>query len=94
MSFLRFKNGEVHAPVDALTDGPHIQWNHIDGPLMTWCGELHWLTWGERFRIHFGIATPRSIALERWPHLGAKHKVYKRLGDLPPKTTVRIERED
>lgn len=87
---LRFKNGEVHAPVNGITDAPRVQWNHCDGPLMTWCGELHWLTWGERLRIALGFATERDIAYRRWPHLAKLHTTYKRLGDLPDTMTVRV----
>lgn len=87
---MRFKNGDVHVSVDAVSEAPHVQWNHIDGPLMTWCGEMHWLTWGERLRIWLCISNVRSIAYKRWPHLAKLHTTYKRLGDLPPTTTVRI----
>lgn len=87
---LRFKDGGTYVPVGAVADAPHVQWKHIDGPLMTWCGELHWLTWGERLRIALGFATVRDIACKRWPHLAKLHATYKRLGELPPTTTVRV----
>ncbi|MDB5606671.1 MAG: hypothetical protein JWP25_3571 [Bradyrhizobium sp.] len=35
---------------------PHINWNHIDGPLLRTsdCG-LHWLTYLERIQFFFGL---------------------------------------
>ena len=68
----------VSVPVEAITAGPHVTWEHIDGPLMSWAGQLHWLTWRERLRIFFRRATVDQIACERWPHLAtirAKHSV-------------------
>lgn len=37
---------------------PHIQWSHIDGPLLH-CrdGSLHWLTLLERLWLRIGITT-------------------------------------
>lgn len=37
---------------------PYIDWLHPDGPLLT-CrnGELHWLSYFERFKIRFGYLT-------------------------------------
>jgi hypothetical protein len=87
---LRFKDGGVYVSVDEVAAAPHVQWNHIDGPLMIWCGELHWLTWRERLCIALGIATERDVAYRRWPHLAKLHTTYKRLGELPPATTVRL----
>lgn len=87
---MRWKNGETFVSVDDVSAAPHVVWKHIDGPLMTWCGEMHWLTWRERIRIALGLATERTIAYERWPHLAKLHTTYKRLGDLPPTTTVRV----
>lgn len=41
---------------------PHINWSHIDGPLLYRSdGQLHWLTWGERFRLSFGLANIYDI---------------------------------
>ena len=56
-------------PIAAITDGPNVQWNHIDGPLLTWAGELHWLTWRERFSLLFRRSTIDAIASARFPHL-------------------------
>lgn len=34
---------------------PRVQWNHIDGPLMTRRDQsLKWLTWRERFMLWIG----------------------------------------
>lgn len=35
---------------------PHIQWNHIDGPLL-YCrdGSIHWLTLLERLYLKIGL---------------------------------------
>lgn len=60
---------EVGVPNEAITGGPFVTWRHIDGPLMHWAGEMHWLTWRERFRIWIGRATVDQIACERWPYL-------------------------
>ncbi len=62
----------VGVPNKAITDGPHVQWNHIDGPLMTWAGGLHWLTWRERFRVFwFGVDEVDRIAIKRFPRRAA-----------------------
>jgi hypothetical protein len=87
---LRFKDGGVYVPAEEVAEPPHVVWNHIDGPLMTWCGELHWLTWRERFRIWAGLSTVRDVAHKRWPHLAKLNSTYKRLGELPSTTTVRV----
>jgi hypothetical protein len=56
-------------PNEAITRGPHVQWNHVDGPLMSWAGEIHWLTVGQRIRVALGMATVDEIACTRWPYL-------------------------
>lgn len=70
--------GDAHlsVPVSEVTSGPHVQWRHIDGPLMTWAGEMHWLTWQERLRVFFGRATVDQIACERWPHLAKLREIH------------------
>jgi hypothetical protein len=42
--------------------GPHIQWNHIDGPLLC-CrdGTLHWLTMAERLWMRLGLTTLEQL---------------------------------
>ncbi len=59
----------VAVPNEAITDGPDVTWNHIDGPLMHWAGNMHWLTWRERLRIASGYSTVDDVACERFPHL-------------------------
>jgi hypothetical protein len=59
-------------PNEAVTSGPHVEWKHIDGPFMTWAGDCHWLTFGERLRVFFGLATVDAIASERWPHIAKR----------------------
>jgi len=41
----------VSVPKEAIASGPSVNWKHVDGPLMTWAGHLHWLTWGERMNL-------------------------------------------
>ena len=60
---------QVGVPIKAITDGPDVVWKHIDGPLLCWAGNIHWLTWRERLRIFFGRASVFSVARSRWPHL-------------------------
>jgi hypothetical protein len=44
---------------------PHIQWNHIDGPLL-FCadGSIHWLTLLERLYMRIGILTIEELDLK------------------------------
>lgn len=56
----------IGTPWKAYTDLPHIQWNHIDGPLMHWAGRLHWLTWAERILLRLRMTTPETIAFQRF----------------------------
>jgi hypothetical protein len=54
------------------TARPDIQWNHIDGPLLHFRnGELHWLTWRERFRCWLGLDDAVSLEVKHRPHLAA-----------------------
>ncbi len=41
---------------------PHIQWNHIDGPLL-YCrdGTLHWLTKLERLWLRMGFTNINQL---------------------------------
>lgn len=59
----------IGVPVEAVTDGPHVQWGHIDGPLMTWAGVVEWLTWRQRFAIWTHRKTVDEVACEQWPWL-------------------------
>lgn len=44
---------------------PFINWKHIDGPLLYRSdGQLHWLTWQERFRLYWGFADIHDIDFE------------------------------
>ena len=67
-------------PHSAITEGPHIQWNHIDGPLMTWAGLMHWLTWRERFSLWIGSRTIDEVATDRWPHLDRLRRALSNTG--------------
>ena len=41
---------------------PHVQWNHIDGPLLTCAdGTPHWLTLWERLALRAGITTLEAL---------------------------------
>lgn len=70
----------VYVPIKAIEAGPEMVWKHIDGPLLCWAGEMHWLTPGERVRIFFRLATVDQIACERWPHLA---KLRQRSQEIP-----------
>lgn len=49
---------------------PHLQMNHIDGPLLTFRdGQMHWLTWWERYRVWRGMDDAESIERRRRPNL-------------------------
>ena len=52
------------------TARPKIQWNHIDGPLLNFRnGEMHWLTWRERFLCWIGREDAYSLEAKHRPHL-------------------------
>lgn len=44
-----------------------IDWKHVDGPLLVDRGHLHWLTWGERFLLMFGLTSIQDIVDRRFP---------------------------
>jgi hypothetical protein len=56
----------VSMSIEAIYSDPHINWRHIDGPLMTWAGQMHWLTWKERFLLWLGRITIHDIARSRF----------------------------
>lgn len=58
--------GGVSVPKAAFNAMPEIQWNHIDGPMMTWAGCLHWLTRWERFLLFIGWTDAQHIAKARF----------------------------
>lgn len=53
-------------PKEAFASAPVVQWNHVDGPLMTWAGRGHWLTWGERIMLFFRMTDLETIAFQRF----------------------------
>jgi hypothetical protein len=57
---------EVSMPREALLAPPRINWNHIDGPLLMWGGQMHWLTVRERAALFFRITTLKEIAQGRF----------------------------
>jgi len=59
-------SASVSVPKEAFDALPEVQWRHIDGPLMTWAGHAHWLTWGERFMLFFGATDLETIAFQRF----------------------------
>jgi hypothetical protein len=61
----------VYVSNKAITDGPHLNRRHIDGPLLTWAGSLHWLTWKQRISLRLGLKSIDEIACEQWPKLAA-----------------------
>ena len=71
----------IRVPIGAITDGPSVQWDHIDGPLINWAGHMHWLTWGERLAVAVRYMTIEEIAQARFPHL---HKMRLSLTSPTP----------
>lgn len=60
----------VSMPIEALKAAPTVTWRHIDGPLLCWAGQMHWLTWRERLQLWLRLATIESIAQKRFPGRG------------------------
>lgn len=59
----------MQAQVNARPRGcrPHVNWKHIDGPLMTRRdGTLKWLTWRERLMLWIGAWSIEQV--ERRPY--------------------------
>jgi len=56
----------VGMPIECFAAAPHVTWKHIDGPLMSWAGRLHWLTFRERVALWFGRTTIEEIAHRRF----------------------------
>jgi hypothetical protein len=63
----QFNEPGVAMPREAFLADPRVNWKHIDGPLLTWAGRLHWLALRERFALWFGATTIEAIAQKRWP---------------------------
>jgi hypothetical protein len=64
---IRFSNLGISMPTEAFIEPPHVQWTHIDGPLMSWAGHLHWLTWRERLAIWLRLTSVEATAQKHWP---------------------------
>ena len=62
---------------EALAAKPHVNWRHIDGPLMTWAGQMHWLTWRQRFALWLGRTTIEAVAESQWPHLAKTKRLHR-----------------
>lgn len=75
---------EIHAPAamwdvedKTILEGPRVNWKHVDGPLMGWAGEVHWLTLWERLLLALRLTTVDAVACERWPHLAGERKAAR-----------------
>jgi hypothetical protein len=66
-SINRLSDCDVAMPIEDFLKEPHVMWTHIDGPLMTWAGQLHWLTMRERIALWFGATTIEAVAQKQWP---------------------------
>lgn len=60
---------EISVPERAVLAGPKVIWKHVDGPLMHWAGNMHWLTWSERLGLFLRRTTLDAVGSRRWPHL-------------------------
>jgi hypothetical protein len=78
--------GRVSMPIEAFYADPHIQFNHIDGPVMTWAGLSHWLTWRERFALCFGRTSVEILANKRFGRNAAIAKIDADLAAEKPKS--------
>lgn len=56
----------VDVSIEAAQASPKIR-RHVDGPLLSWAGHLHWLTWRERYLLWVGRETAESLAQRHWP---------------------------
>lgn len=59
----------VTVTCEAILAGPVVEWGHVDGPLMSWAGQMHWLTIWERVRISLRLSSVESVAKARFPHI-------------------------
>lgn len=59
-------SSHVELSFDDFITEPHVQWNHEDGPLLTWAGHLHILSWRERLELWLGVSSPRYLALKKF----------------------------
>ena len=67
----------VSVPTRAISAGPYINWRHVDGPMLSWAGQIHWLTWRERFSLFVRWQTVDHIACRRWPYLERLRSGFK-----------------
>jgi hypothetical protein len=64
----------IQVPVQAILDGPSVT-RKVDGPLLVWACNIHFLTWRERLRIFLRLASIDKIGCERFPWL-AKQRMH------------------
>lgn len=57
---------DIDVPWEAFDALPVVDWDHVDGPVITWAGQIHWLTWEERFSLALKLTTPEGIAAKRF----------------------------
>lgn len=73
---------QISVPSAAILEGPHVNWRHVDGPLMTWAGQLHWLTWRERILIALMMTTVDRLACRRWPQIDGIRKTLRNQANI------------
>lgn len=56
----------VSMPIEAYRTSANLR-RHIDGPLLSWAGRLHWLTIRERFALWLGLTSVEALAQRQWP---------------------------
>jgi hypothetical protein len=54
-------------PREAFRAPPTINSRHIDGPVLQWAGQMHWLTWRELLAVWFWLEDAESLAQKHWP---------------------------
>lgn len=65
---------------EAILAGPDVVWNHVDGPLLSWAGQLHWLTPWQRLQLWLGLETLDDVAEKRWPYLAEARRLLREMG--------------
>jgi hypothetical protein len=67
-----FSDGPLRGHGFPLGTRPSIMWNHIDGAWLCFSdGQLHWLTWWEKFRCWMGWDDAESLQRKLRPRLTA-----------------------
>jgi hypothetical protein len=57
--------GQVSYSADSVSE---IQFNHIDGPVLHHkSGQMTWLSWWDRFQLHFGMITIADLEKKYYP---------------------------